>query len=63
MFILGKQKNQKNQIKTLFEALPINSVTDLKVKGSDILSLTEKKQGAWLSKLLDELVTKVLKKN
>ncbi|MCK9493414.1 MAG: CCA tRNA nucleotidyltransferase [Acholeplasmataceae bacterium] len=62
LFILGKQKNQKNQIKTLFEALPINSVTDLKVKGSDILSLTEKKQGAWLSKLLDELVTKVLKK-
>lgn len=62
LFILGKQKNQKNQIKTLFEDLPINSVTDLKVKGSDILTLTEKKQGAWLSKLLDELVTKVLKK-
>lgn len=61
LFILGKQKNQKNQIKTLFEELPIKSVTDLKVKGSDILTLTEKKQGAWLAKLLDELVVKVLK--
>jgi hypothetical protein len=40
--------------------MPLRSLTDLKVRGNDILKLTDKKRGAWLNKILNELAFKVL---
>jgi|SRR5690554_1998443 tRNA nucleotidyltransferase (CCA-adding enzyme) len=60
LFILKKQDNEKRKIEALFHNLKIKSVTDLEIKGSDILALTSKKQGAWLKKLLAELVELVI---
>lgn len=62
MFLLGYKPNEKSSIQALFDSLPLRSISDLKVRGSDILKITDKKQGAWLSQLLDELVRKVLSK-
>lgn len=59
-FLLGKSPFQKSKIEQMFENLPLKSVVDLKFKAKDLLELTGKKQGAWVSKLLDELVKEVL---
>ncbi len=62
MFYLDFRPLEISNIKEMYNNLEIKSMTDLKVKGSDILKLTNKKQGSWLRELLDELVRKVLKK-
>lgn len=62
MFYLNIRPNEIPDIKKLHDHLPIKSVTDLAVKGNDILNITDKKQGAWLRELLDELVRKVILK-
>ncbi len=63
LFILNKKPHQKIQIEKMFNELVIKSVTDLDVRGSDILKITTKKQGAWLKNLLNELVKQVLLRN
>ena len=62
MFYLNIRPNEIPDIKKLYDHLPIKSVTDLAIKGNDILAITDKKQGAWLRELLDELVRKVILK-
>lgn len=62
MFYLNIRPLEISKIKEMYNNLEIKSMTDLKVKGSDILKLTNKKQGSWLRELLDELVKKVLMK-
>ncbi|MGI6360481.1 MAG: CCA tRNA nucleotidyltransferase [Acholeplasmatales bacterium] len=62
MFYLNIRPLEISKIKKMYHNLEIKSVTDLKVKGSDILKLTDKKQGSWLRELLDELVRKVILK-
>lgn len=59
-FLLGRSPFQKSKIEQTFENLPLKSVVDLKFKAKDLIELTGKKQGAWVSKLLDELVREVL---
>ena len=62
-FLLNKKPFQKNRIEYTFENLAIRSVVDLKFKAKDLIELTNKKQGAWVSKQLDELVIEVLQGN
>lgn len=62
MFYLNIRPLEISKIKEMYHNLEIKSVTDLKVKGSDVLKLTNKKQGSWLRELLDELVRKVILK-
>lgn len=50
-----------SEINNTFEKMPLKSLTDLRVRGNDILRITDKKRGAWLSQLLNELAYKVLK--
>lgn len=60
LYNLNKTENKIKEIRYKSENMPLRSLTDLKVRGNDILSITNKKRGAWLSKLLDELANKVL---
>lgn len=62
MFMLNKKPFLKRQIEEKFAKLVIKSMTDLNVRGSDILKVTNKKQGAWLKQLLDDLVKLVILK-
>ncbi len=60
LFLLKRSANHKSKIQRLYDNMPIKGITDLAVKGNDILKITNKKQGAWLKQLLDELVRKVI---
>jgi len=60
LYNLGKTENKIGEIRYKSEKMPLRSLTDLKVRGNDILNITNKKRGSWLSKLLDELAFKVL---
>ena len=61
-FLLGKSANQKRALEERFQNLPIKSALDLKLRGSDLISITNKKQGAWVSKAIDDMVIAVLEK-
>ncbi len=58
---LNKPSITIKEINDRFERMPLKSLTDLKVRGNDILAAVKKKRGAWLSQLLNELAYKVLK--
>ncbi len=60
-FLLGKKKYQKTRIENLYNNLSLKSLTDLAIRGNDILSLTNKKQGAWLKQFQNHLVEEILK--
>lgn len=60
LYNLGKTKNKISEIRYNYERMPLRSLTDLKVRGNDILKITDKKRGAWLSNLLNDLAFKVL---
>lgn len=60
LFALGKDILRTNEITNNFNNLPINSSLDLKFRGRDILNLTNKKAGAWVNKLTEEMVILVL---
>lgn len=62
-FLLNRKPYAKTKIEQLYNSLPIKSLTELAVKGNDILKLTNKKQGAWLKNHLNHLVEEVLKGN
>lgn len=57
---LNKMESKLRDIHYIYENMSLKSLTDLKVRGNDILAITDKKRGAWLSQLLNELATKVL---
>ncbi|HHW79802.1 MAG TPA: CCA tRNA nucleotidyltransferase [Acholeplasmataceae bacterium] len=59
-YILGKTKLQSLDLAKKFEELPITSELDLKFRARDILSVTNKKAGAWVNKLIQEMVFRVL---
>ena len=59
-FLLGRSTNQKRALEERFEKLPIKSALDLKLRGSDLITILNKKQGAWVSKYIDEMVYAVL---
>lgn len=59
-FILGKAKYAKKQIADAYEALPIKSDLDLKLRASDIMKLLDRKAGAWLGELQREMVLAIL---
>lgn len=60
LYNLGKTENKIGEIRYKSENMPLRSLTDLKVRGNDILKVTDKKRGSWVSKILDELASKVL---
>ncbi len=61
-FLLGKSSNQKRALEERFQHLPLKSALDLKLRGSDLIAITNKKQGAWISKAIDDMVIAVLDK-
>lgn len=62
LYLLGKDELKTNEITNDFNNLPINSSLDLKFRGRDILNITERKAGAWVNNLTNEMVTLVLEK-
>ena len=61
-FILGRSKNLKTKIETDFQNLPLQSDLDLKLRATEMISITGKKAGAWVKKLQTEMVIEVLNK-
>ncbi|MCF7932343.1 MAG: CCA tRNA nucleotidyltransferase [Acholeplasmataceae bacterium] len=59
-FLLGKSTNMKRQIEEDFDRLPIKSELDLAIRPMQLVKILEKKQGAWLSALLKDMVLAVL---
>lgn len=57
---LNKTADQKEQIKSTYEALPIHRQCDLKFKGDEIIEMFQKPPGAWISTILDDICLKVL---
>lgn len=60
--LLGKAKNYKQQIERDYENLPIQSDLDLKLRATDMITLTNKKAGAWVKQMQTEMVIEVLNK-
>ena len=48
---LNKMESKLREIHYIYENMPLKSLTDLKVRGNDILEITDKKRGAWLSNI------------
>lgn len=59
-FLLNYTPFQKQALEKRFETLPIKSSLDLKFRANDLIQLLNKKQGAWVSKYIDELTILVL---
>lgn len=59
-YMLGKSKNLKTQIEEMYQNLPIQSDTDLKLKSQELIALSGKKAGAWVSELQREMVIEVI---
>ncbi|MDL2292493.1 CCA tRNA nucleotidyltransferase [Acholeplasma sp. OttesenSCG-928-E16] len=61
-FFLGRSKLLTKYIIEDYDKLPLKSDLDLKLRAQEILSLTNKKAGAWLKELQNDLVKMVLDK-
>jgi len=59
-YLLNKDKLKEKEIKRLYDNINITSTLDLKFRARDILTLTKRKQGAWLNNLLNDLTEKVI---
>jgi tRNA nucleotidyltransferase (CCA-adding enzyme) len=59
-FLLNRAPNLKTKLENDFNALPLKSELDLKLRGQEIVKLTSKKPGAWLSALQREMVDAIL---
>src|SRR5690625_2741792 len=57
-YLLNKDKLKEKEIKRLYDNINITSTLDLKFRARDILTLTKRKQGAWLNNLLNDLTEK-----
>lgn len=62
-YILGKSELKSLTLAKMFEELPISSELDLKFRARDILNVTKRKAGAWVNKLLTQMVYEVLDGN
>jgi len=60
--ILKKDRLVIKEIEKVYEDLPIKALCDLKINGNIILNVTDKKMGAWVGKLINEIAYKVIKK-
>ena len=58
---LGKTKYLEKKIAVSYDLLPIKSETDLAISSDEIITLMNKKAGAWLGQLKKELVLEILK--
>jgi tRNA nucleotidyltransferase (CCA-adding enzyme) len=47
-------------LQTIIEALPIHSLADVKVSGSDLIEWKQKKAGPWVKDVLKEIETEIL---
>lgn len=61
-YYLGNKAINKKNIYKMYDQLPIKSLADLKLRSRQLIELTNKKQGAWLGLLQNELVKAVLLK-
>ena len=59
-FLLGKAPNMRRQIEEQMAALPIKSELDLAIRPMELVRALDRKQGAWLSQLLKDMVLAVL---
>lgn len=59
-YYLKKPSINMKKIQEMYNNLPIKSLADLKISSNKLVALTNKKQGAWLGKLLDELAENVI---
>jgi len=58
-----KRPSQKEQdLENIYNNLVIKSSLDLKFRARDILNITNKKAGAWVNNLINEMVEKVINK-
>jgi len=62
-FMLKKTKNLKSKIENDYENLPIQSDLDLKLRPSEMIKLTNKKAGAWVTNIQKQMVLEILNKN
>lgn len=58
--MLGKAKNLKNQIEDEYKKLPIQSDLDLKLRATEMISIANKKAGAWVKQMQTDMVREVL---
>ncbi len=58
--MLKRARNQRTQIESDFQNLPIQSELDLKLRAHDLMRLTGKKAGAWLKEIQKEMVLAIL---
>jgi len=58
--MLGLAKNFKQRIEDDYQKLPIQSDLDLKLRAPEMISLTQKKAGAWVKQIQTEMVIEVL---
>ena len=61
-YALGRSKLLKNRIIDTYDKLPIKSELDLALKANEIITLSNKKAGAWLKECQNELVELVINK-
>lgn len=53
-------KDQEALIRSIYDALPIHDVCDLKFKGQDILWLTQLRKKSWIGNIVDDLKYQVI---
>lgn len=59
-YLLGRDVIKEKELKRLYKELPIESSLDLKFRAKDILEITNKKAGAWVNNLVNDLTKKVI---
>ncbi len=60
--MLNRSKNLRTEIEESYQNLPIQSELDLKLRATEMMSITDKKAGAWLKDIQQQMVLKILKK-
>lgn len=60
--ILKRPSQSKRSLEQIYNDLEIKSSLDLKFRAKDILDTTNRKAGAWVNNIINEIVTKVIKK-
>jgi tRNA nucleotidyltransferase (CCA-adding enzyme) len=61
-FMLNKTKNLKTKIEEDYKNLPIQSDLDLKLRPNEMILITNKKAGAWVTNIQKEMVKEILNK-
>lgn len=58
---LGREKLMRGQIEERYEKIPLQSELDLKLRASEMITLTKKKAGAWVKDIQQQMILKILK--